>query len=250
MALQEEMEQQGLFLFKYRGTLPLTGVIVALGVYIYEKLQNVDSELFVNVTTYERICLTVSLIGLLFRIFVIGHVHQKTSGRNTKEQVADNVNTSGIYSVMRHPLYTGNFIMWFGIALLTYNFWFIAFFSIAYIVYYERIMFAEEQYLRKKFGQKYLDWAARTPAFFPRFKNWQNPELCFSFRKVLRQEKNGLLAVFVLFFVFQQVADYMVTGTIQVHDWVVTGGLIASAFYYILIKTLQKTTKLLSKEGR
>ncbi|MFT3740663.1 MAG: isoprenylcysteine carboxylmethyltransferase family protein [Breznakibacter sp.] len=250
MALQEEMEQQGLFLFKYRGILPLVGVMVALGVYIYEKSQHVDQDLFVGATAYERICLIVSLSGLLFRIFVIGHAHRKTSGRNTKEQVADNVNTSGIYSIMRHPLYTGNLIMWIGIALLTRNFWFIMAFMAAYVVYYERIMFAEEQFLRKKFGQKYLDWAAHTPAFFPQFRNWRKPELNFSFRKVLRQEKNGLLAVFVLVFLFQQTADYIVTSSFQIKDWVVATGFIGSTLYYLVIKTLQKTTPIMTKGGR
>ena len=34
---------------------------------------------------------------------------KNTSGRNTHDQVADSLNTSGIYSIVRHPLYVGNF---------------------------------------------------------------------------------------------------------------------------------------------
>jgi hypothetical protein len=35
-------------------------------------------------------------------------------------------------------------------------------------------MFAEEQFLRKKFGALYTDWAAKTPAFIPSFAKFSN----------------------------------------------------------------------------
>src|SRR5690625_4190690 len=113
----------------------------------------------------------VSIAGLSIRLVTIGFTSKNTSGRNTTEgQVADTLNTTGIYSTVRHPLYLGNFLMWLGIALWTGNFWFIISFCLFYWVYYERIMFAEESFLRKKFGDRYLEWAEQTPAFFPSLK--------------------------------------------------------------------------------
>ncbi|GAI74444.1 unnamed protein product [marine sediment metagenome] len=39
--------------------------------------------------------------------------------------------------------------------------------------YYERIIFAEEEFLRKTFGDSYLKWAEQTPTFLPKCKNWK-----------------------------------------------------------------------------
>ena len=73
-----------------------------------------------------------------------------TSGRNTSEgQVADTINQTGMYSMVRHPLYVGNFIMWLGIALFTASIWFVLLFIAVYWLYYERIMYAEEQFMRR-----------------------------------------------------------------------------------------------------
>ena len=62
--------------------------------------------------TEEMIFLAVSLLGEAIRIITVGHAPRNTSGRNTTEgQVADVINTSGIYSIIRHPLYVGNFLL-------------------------------------------------------------------------------------------------------------------------------------------
>ena len=71
--------------------------------------------------------------------------------------------------MVRHPLYLGNFFMWLGVAMLTENTWFSIAFVLFYAFYYERIMYAEESFLRAKFGKTYLDWAAQVPAFIPSF---------------------------------------------------------------------------------
>lgn len=66
-------------------------------------------------STWAWSCIAVSLFGLLIRAVTIGFTPKGTSGRNTKEgQVAEVLNTKGIYSVVRHPLYLGNYFMWLG----------------------------------------------------------------------------------------------------------------------------------------
>ena len=69
------------------------------------------------------------------------------------------------------------------IAMLTQNLWFILFFIVAYWLYYERIMIAEEQFLTKKFGDRYTGWASVTPAFVFNFKLWKKNEIPFSLKK-------------------------------------------------------------------
>jgi len=200
MALQEEMEKQGNFLFKYRSWLPLLILLVGSLVYlsaVHQGKIDYNSDL---TRAYQLAALAVCLLGLLIRIYSVGHTPKNTSGRNTKGQLAEELNSTGIYSLVRHPLYVGNFFMWLGIGVLTQNTWFVVAFIFIYWVYYERIMFAEEQFLRKKFGDSYLEWAENTPAFIPNFKNFRRPALSFSWKKVLKKEKNGVFAVFLLSF--------------------------------------------------
>ena len=63
-------------------------------------------------------------------------------------------------------------------------------------------MFAEEQFLRKKFGDVYLQWSQGVPAFLPNFSNFISSNFPFSWKKVLKKEKNGLAALFLIFCLF------------------------------------------------
>ena len=143
------------------------------------------------------VCLAVAMAGQKVRGLCVGFTPRGTSGRNTKEgQVAESLNTLGMYSMCRHPLYLGNLLMWLGIVMYMGHLWFAVAFLLVYALYYERIMFAEEQFLRGKFGQAYLDWAAGVPAFWPALGRWKSPEVGFSLRNVLKREYNGFFAMF------------------------------------------------------
>jgi protein-S-isoprenylcysteine O-methyltransferase Ste14 len=64
---------------------------------------------------WEAICVAVSLVGLGIRIATVGHAPGGTSGRRTVGgPSALALNTSGMYSVVRHPLYLGNYFQWLG----------------------------------------------------------------------------------------------------------------------------------------
>jgi len=245
MALQEELESQGNFLFKYRGTLPLVILVVALGILFESAINSPGIHTDSEFSIYTFISLGVAFFGLIFRMYTVGHTPKHTSGRNTEEQVADVLNSTGIYSTVRHPLYVGNFFMWLGVGMLTMNLWFLVAFTFFYWVYYERIMFAEEQFLRRKFGDAYLFWAEKTPAFWPSFKNFKTPAVKFSWAKVIRKEKNGLLAIFVCFFCFQLFTQSIIKGEFKPHYdfwfWSTAGSIV---LYYI-IKFLRKYTKVL-----
>ena len=250
MALQEEFEKQGIWLFKYRGVLPIFILLIGFGLFLYVKF--FPEKFCMEETPYETpwfyISLLVSLMGLAIRMYTVGYTPRNTSGRNTKEQVADTVNTKGIYSIVRHPLYLGNFFMWLGPALLTENLWFIVAFIFFYMLYYERIMFAEEQFLRRKFGNAYTDWAARTPAFIPSLKKFQKPQLAFSWRKVLKNEKTGILLTFLIFTAMHIAGQYIQhKGS---YDYFLIGLCLAALLYYIIVKILSKQTGILTEEGR
>lgn len=251
MALQEELEVQGNWLFKYRSFLPLIILVIGVALHIQAEiytdtfvLKNTPYEIY-----YEMFALLIGLIGLGVRIYTVGHTPKNTSGRNTTEgQVADVLNTTGIYSIVRHPLYVGNFLMWLSPAMLTGNLWFIVAFCLFYWVYYERIMYAEEQFLRKKFGKSYLDWSDNVPAFIPKLKGFQPSNLPFSWRKVLSKEKNGLFALFLIFSVFDIIGE-VIQGE-QNYNYFLIGVTLLTGLLYAVLKYLKYQTKVLEEPGR
>lgn len=251
MALQEEFEEQGKWLFKYRSILPL--IVLFVGTVLYLRTEIYPETFFLEETPYEiyyeMFCLLLSLGGLAIRVYTVGYTPKNTSGRNTKEgQVADTLNTTGIYSIVRHPLYLGNFFMWVGPAMLTGNLWFIIAFCFFYWIYYERIMFAEEQFLRRKFGDAYTDWAKNVPAFIPNLKNFIPSNLPFSIKKVLKKEKNGLVAVFLIFFAFD-LSGELIENQTNYNNFVIAM-CILTLLTYLVLKYLKKRTTMLNEEGR
>ncbi len=250
MALIEEMKQQGSFLFKFRGVLPF---LILLPGWVLAVRHNMMSTVYAEGSweeSYPFVCLLVSLSGLGVRIYTVGHTPANTSGRNTQKQIADELNTTGIYSIVRHPLYVGNFLMWLGVGMLTHSGWFILIFVLLYWLYYERIMFAEEQFLRAQFGQRYLNWAARTPAFIPDFRRWKPTVFSFSHKKVLKKEKNSVLYVFLVFFLFETVPHLLKERALVPKDWFWTGGVVVAIVLYATIKVLRSHTLLLDEQGR
>ena len=240
MALQEEFELQGNFLFRYRGILPLAILLLTIVAYILHIAALPENGKNVIDDFYHYLCLLITLLGFGIRIYTVGYTPDNTSGRNTKEQIADELNITGIYSIVRHPLYVGNFFMWSGIALLSQNIWFILAFIFMYWVYYERIMFAEEQFLRKKFGEVYLSWAQQTPAFIPQLTKFKKTSTKFNIRKVIKQEKTGFLLTFLLYFLFYEIGLCITMKKISIKFNFWFYAMIFSLVAYILIKLLEK----------
>ena len=245
MSLVEEFDKRGNWLFKYRSFLPVVLYPLATIVSIF----NLKQDITLPELTWSIACLSVSILGLIVRILVIGFTPKGTSGRNTEKQVAESLNTKGIYSVVRHPLYLGNFLMWLGIILYVNNVWFAIACSLLFWIYYERIMFAEEQFLKGKFGDQYLKWSMTAPPFFPSIKGWQTANLEFSVRNVLKREYNGLFAVGISFAYLNVLKNFLSTKEFMITNfWLYT--LIVTFLIFIILRTLKKTTRVLHVDGR
>ncbi|TGK05551.1 lipid A Kdo2 1-phosphate O-methyltransferase [Leptospira langatensis] len=252
MALIEELDKQGNFLFRWRSYIP--GFILLLCLYSLKDFKFLNDSYETNLY-YVAFCFAVSLLGLAARCFVIGYAPARTSGRNTKEQVADLVNQEGIYSLVRHPLYLGNFLMYLGPVLYFRDVPLTLVFCLFFAIYYERIMFAEEKFLRDKFGNDYLSWANQIPAFLPKFSGYVKPKLGFSFRNILKREYPSLFGIVVIFVLFDFGANFLNGFFSWQEPWeAITEPQIwafgAGAAFYAIIRVLVKTTKLLQVEGR
>jgi protein-S-isoprenylcysteine O-methyltransferase Ste14 len=250
--LHDEMVRQGGFLFRWRSFLPLALVPVGLAAIQQSGLLDVWLGDALE-EGWMLFCLGLAMAGQTLRAYTVGHVPVGTSGRNTRTQRAEALNTTGLYSVCRHPLYLANFIVFVGILLAVQVWWFLLIGVLAFWVYYERIMATEEAFLSQKFGHRYVDWAAQTPAFLPAFSRWRKPERVFSWKMVLRREPYGYFAIISAFFAIELVADLFIEGDTIAdwlqHDmiWPLLFGLGGIAF--LILRTLKKTTSLFSIEN-
>jgi protein-S-isoprenylcysteine O-methyltransferase Ste14 len=246
MPLKEEFEESGNWLFRRRSWLPLFLYVFALLVmFFYAE----DTHHTISNWRWGIFCLGISLLGLIIRAITVGYTPKGTSGRNTEKQVADSLNQTGIYSVVRHPLYLGNFLMWLGLFLYIGMWWFVLICCLAYWLYYERIMYAEEAFLTRTYGVQYETWAKRTPAFLPGFTGWVPSNSSFSFKNVLKREYNGFFALLFSFAALNAISYYFYERRFFMDPaWQLV--LLIGSGLFILLRFLRKSTKVLDEPGR
>ena len=76
--------------------------------------------------------------------------------------------SSGVYRLVRHPIYSAVLALWLGAALGTLNVLLLVLWVVPLVGVNIQAR-AEEELLRARFGQAYADYAARTRAFVPRW---------------------------------------------------------------------------------
>ena len=244
----DSLARQGRWFFRWRsyvllGFAPLLMLIIARPEPIEAHFGKLAD------TSYEAACILLAFLGLAIRIVTVGFVPAGTSGRNAKSQIADSLNTTGLYSLTRNPLYLGNAVSVMAVALFTQDVYFTLLMLLFLIVYLERIIAAEESFLTQKFGTDYLRWSQETPAFLPRLSGWKRPDLPFSLRNVLKREYSGAFAIVAIFFTMDQsreiLAEHMTT-----IDPAWLAALIGGAVAYLVLRTMKKKTRLLNVPGR
>ena len=251
--IKNVLAEHGKFLFRWRSYFPL--LLLAPGVMAMSEsslVENEHSDLVEELWFYSGII--ISIIGLAVRWLTVGYVPGNTSGRNTKEQRADVLNTKGMYSIVRNPLYLGNYLVILGILASLNVWWYVLIGSFAYWIYIERIIAAEEEFLFEKFGKEYEDWAEQTPIFFPAGGLWQNADMAFSYKTVLRREYNGLMALCTAFFVLEFLLDVVFEGD-NLALWLKEETGFISVFLlttvvFLTLRTLKKHTQVLQVAGR
>jgi protein-S-isoprenylcysteine O-methyltransferase Ste14 len=246
MALQEEFETTGEYFFRWRSYLPL--VMAVLFILALAQFRHPFANHGLDLA-WDAGCLALALLGQVVRFFTVGFVPRGTSGRNTRGQVADTLNTTGMYAVVRNPIYLGNFIIWFGLSLFMKSLWFTTIITLFFTVFYERIIFREEGFLQEKFGDAFRQWAAATPAIIPRFRNWQPPSLPFSFKSAIVREYGTFFAIITTFTVLELLAGLFNSGKLTL-DAIWVKLFLGSAVLYLTVRFLKKKTKVLATDNR
>ena len=241
-----ELERNGQWLFRWRSYLPLILLPFALLAVATHQNYLADSERWDFV--YKLGCLVISLTGLMVRAVTLGYAQPGSSGRNTKQQIADHLNTDGPYSVCRHPLYLGNILMALGVLLFTKSLLLAIAGTLAYILFYERIMATEERFLADKFGETFQAWAKRVPLLLPRFSQWTAPEYPFDPKPAIKGEFYGLTATAASMFVLDTADRWFIEHRLAVHPfWFYF--LIATGVLFLVLRHLRKHTKVFERSS-
>ncbi len=127
-------------------------------------------DLLINLPVYNSNHLIIGIIMFILGIS-IRLVSQKTLGKHFTLTVRirkdHKLINKGIYRYVRHPMYTGFFIMFIGHCIAWQSLWGIY----AVLIIFPPLGFhrvkIEEQALRKKLGTKYLDYMKKTKRFIP-----------------------------------------------------------------------------------
>jgi protein-S-isoprenylcysteine O-methyltransferase Ste14 len=104
------------------------------------------------------------IIGILFLVislfFLVRSLSQFLKSKNTLILIkpATSLQTNGIYSISRNPMYVGLAIVYLGITCLIGNWWNIILFPLLLLIVQEYVIKNEEKYLDRAFGQEYLDY--------------------------------------------------------------------------------------------
>jgi len=146
MRIVAQLTHSGEVLFRYRSWMPL--LLLPLFVEPLARARYPFDSHGLDLA-WEVACFLVTLGGLAIRIITTGAAPRGTSGRSTRTQKARVLNTTGAYSVVRHPLYLGNGLIALGVSSFPRAWYLPLIVSLAALLYYERIAMREEKYLRR-----------------------------------------------------------------------------------------------------
>ncbi|HEX7050439.1 MAG TPA: isoprenylcysteine carboxylmethyltransferase family protein [Longimicrobiales bacterium] len=117
---------------------------------------------------------TPKLIGIGAALAIIGGLLRAwASGTIRKKQV---LTTGGPYAYTRNPLYLGSFFVGLGLATAGGSILLVVLFLACFAVVYGPTMRAEERELERLFGDRFREYVAHVPIFFPQLRAYRPAE--------------------------------------------------------------------------
>ena len=126
------------------------------------------------------------VLGCLVRIYASGYIVKN-------KQLA----TDGPYSLVRHPLYTGNLLVLIGFTLACFQWWAPVVAVAFWWFYYPVAINYEDRKLHRIFGVPWEQWSRTVPAVIPR-RLWPTGPASWSFMTSVRQNAEPIVIAFTL----------------------------------------------------
>ena len=105
--------------------------------------------------------LALAVVGQVFRIYAAGYIFKN-------KQLA----STGPYSLVRHPLYLGNFIILIGFTISSANLYVAAGVVVFFLVWYPAAIAYEDSKLENIFGDEWREWSKNIRAIIPGRARW------------------------------------------------------------------------------
>ena len=150
---------------------------------VYALLANPDQLSFVVGTV-------IALLGMIVRLYASGFIIKN-------KQLA----TDGAYSLVRHPLYTGNLLLLIGFTFASGQWWALLVSACFWWFYYPPAIAYEDSKLRSIFGAEWEEWSKGVPAVIPTNLRMRGGGR-WSFQTSLKQNYEPVIVVFTLFWLF------------------------------------------------
>lgn len=106
----------------------------------------------------------VGILFIIISLFFLGKsLRQFFLTKNTVILIkpASSLQTTGIYSATRNPMYVGLAILYLGISCFIGNWWNFILFPLLLIIVQEFVIRKEEKYLQIEFGHEYKEYRAK-----------------------------------------------------------------------------------------
>lgn len=115
-------------------------------------------------------CLTGLAIALICAAILVSQIAIKTLGKffdRLTIKLDHQLVTDGIYSLIRHPIYTSYILLFLGFCLMLQSIWGLGLLLAVCMVWFGNRIAIEEQMLEEQFGEEYQLYCQRTKRLFP-----------------------------------------------------------------------------------
>lgn len=139
--------------FRFRDYTPIPLVIILLFI---EKPT-------ITSATFGTLMLVVGELLRIYSVAFIGAI-----SRTRKDRTGGELITHGPFAIVRNPIYVGNFFISVGISVFGGVWWFALLTILLFPVQYVPIVKYEEHFLEKTFGDEFLTYKNKVPAWIPK----------------------------------------------------------------------------------
>ena len=159
MQMQSQNDNPGVYI-----PPPLLYVATFFAATLIQRLLPLNKAFFYSASS-KLLGSALVLIGL---VFTIPALQQFLRTKNTLVTIkpANSLQTTGIYSVSRNPMYVSLLLIYSGLSFIIGNGWNFVLLPFLILLVQEYVIKREEKYLDRRFGQQYADYKTRVRRWF------------------------------------------------------------------------------------
>jgi len=221
----------GKFLFRFRSFTPLP--LIVLTFVLFKPLS--------PSLHWTLIGLAIACAGEAIRMISVGYAGSGTSGRENFLK-AESLNTTGLYSLVRNPLYWGNGFIFCGLLTVYAHPLALILFAAFLFLQYHFIVLAEESFLAERYGQAYADYGRRVNRWLPRSSGYARPGRPFDAKKVFFKENDSCFNLLFTALLILAYKETVFTGRPS-HWPFFAGAAVCLVLFYAVVKILKKRIK-------